>query len=200
MKTCTKCRRELSEAQFSRHRGRPDGLQLHCKPCQRETQQTRYYANLDAERARAVVASKRWRDRHPEKVAEQNRAAYAAGVWRRPKYAAGRTRYEQAKRDLIKAEKLRRGGCADCGLTVTDINYVGFDFDHDDRSTKLKAVASICGHELLVAEMAKCTLRCAVCHRVRTHQGGHWVSLSRGEGVAAPSNAVEQLDLFGEVG
>lgn len=36
VKRCTKCKRTLPEESFSRDRSNPDGLQKHCKDCQRE--------------------------------------------------------------------------------------------------------------------------------------------------------------------
>jgi transposase-like protein len=40
MKTCTKCKVEKDEAEFSKETSRKDGLSYRCKSCMREYQQT----------------------------------------------------------------------------------------------------------------------------------------------------------------
>lgn len=65
--------------------------------------------------------------------------------------------------------------CADCGLFYP---YYVMDFDHRDPSTKKFGIAvERLRHiptQRLLAEIAKCDVVCANCHRVRTHVGGHW--------------------------
>lgn len=59
--------------------------------------------------------------------------------------------------------------CADCGNTF---HPVAMDFDHvrgekySEISTMLRQSASI---ERIQAEIDKCEVVCAVCHRIRTH-------------------------------
>ena len=88
-----------------------------------------------------------------------------------------RSRNEALEARLVVIEaKLARGGCADCGRPITLENYMAFDLDHVDPadksftiSTKYKHV----GHDRLRAEIAKCELLCAYCHRLRTHRDRH---------------------------
>lgn len=66
--------------------------------------------------------------------------------------------------------RLKSGPCADCGLTF---HPAAMDFDHV-RGTKVIEVAQayrrMFSLERLMAEIAKCDLVCAICHRVRTDQ------------------------------
>jgi hypothetical protein len=72
--------------------------------------------------------------------------------------------------ELVKNEKLRRAECVDCGLRVTPDTWREFDFDHRDPNQKIASVSQLMGKntESIVAEMAKCDLRCAICHRRKT--------------------------------
>ncbi len=68
--------------------------------------------------------------------------------------------------------KLAAGACVDCGLVVTETNSVGFDWDHVDRSTKVREVSKFRNGSTarMLEEIAKCVLRCSPCHRVKTRQ------------------------------
>lgn len=59
--------------------------------------------------------------------------------------------------------------CADCG----ESDPIVLDFDHV-RGLKLDEVCNLamkpCSAEVLLAEIAKCDVRCANCHRRRTHR------------------------------
>lgn len=86
-----------------------------------------------------------------------NRARYGEGVKRR---AAEFRAYVQK----IKLER----GCADCGYNA---HPAALDFDHLPGSVKMGKLASMaCGSALktIHAEIAKCEVVCANCHRVRT--------------------------------
>ena len=65
--------------------------------------------------------------------------------------------------------------CVDC----TEADFRVLEFDHRDKSQKKDAVANLIrnGHPLsvIVAEIQKCDVRCANCHRRRTSfQFGWW--------------------------
>ena len=65
--------------------------------------------------------------------------------------------------------------CVDCGNR--DVRVL--EFDHRDASTKGRDVAVLVGEgyalDRVKAEVAKCDVRCANCHRIRTHsQRGWW--------------------------
>lgn len=65
--------------------------------------------------------------------------------------------------------KIKSEPCMDCGVSYPP--YV-MDFDHRDPSTKLFGVGNVGqrGTEKFLAEIAKCDLVCANCHRIRTHK------------------------------
>lgn len=57
--------------------------------------------------------------------------------------------------------------CVDCG----EANIVTLDFDHTNATTKTMAVGAMVGRrswEAIEAEIGKCVVRCANCHRRRT--------------------------------
>lgn len=62
--------------------------------------------------------------------------------------------------------------CSDCGVQY---NPWVMDFDHRDPSQKKFAISSKygCLPETLEAEIAKCDLVCANCHRERTYRRAH---------------------------
>lgn len=74
-------------------------------------------------------------------------------------------------RQEIQAIKLERG-CADCGYNA---HPAALDFDHRKGEVKLftiGAVGSSQSREALLAEIAKCDVVCANCHRIRTDGRG----------------------------
>lgn len=80
------------------------------------------------------------------------------------------------KKDLPLSVRIRQhvdikksGPCTDCGGTFPP---VAMDFDHRPNEIKLKEVSKISTFAAVDAEIAKCDLVCANCHRVRTYQRG----------------------------
>ena len=70
---------------------------------------------------------------------------------------------------------LREHPCVDCGNK--DVRVL--EFDHRDGATKLRAIAILAGQGFglarVKAEIEQCEVRCANCHRIRTHlQRGWW--------------------------
>jgi hypothetical protein len=67
----------------------------------------------------------------------------------------------------LKAIKLERG-CTDCGYAT---HAEALDFDHLPGATKLFAVGAPgnYGWPMILAEIAKCEVVCANCHRHRTY-------------------------------
>jgi len=62
--------------------------------------------------------------------------------------------------------------CADCGLSFP---YYVMDFDHRPGPVKCFNLANVAGQTRislarLEAEIAKCDVVCANCHRIRTHE------------------------------
>lgn len=93
------------------------------------------------------------------------RAAYNKSPKGRIACKLANLRCLKMKRDFVQAEKLKRG-CVDCGYRA---NAAAMDFDHV-RGTK-KFVLSNFSQSLaaIKKEMAKCEVRCALCHRIKTH-------------------------------
>jgi hypothetical protein len=75
---------------------------------------------------------------------------------------------------------LTASGCVDCG----EHDPVVLDFDHrHDKRGSVAALAYHCGEATLDREIAKCDVRCANCHRMRTlvsggaaRAQGHWAA------------------------
>lgn len=95
-------------------------------------------------------------------------------------YAANKERYiEQAavaKRRLRKeVEDLKRKPCSDCKVSYPP--WV-MDFDHRPGEVKVASVAVLVNRnrrKAALAEIEKCDLVCANCHRERTHSRGYGV-------------------------
>lgn len=67
--------------------------------------------------------------------------------------------------------------CADCKQRYP--HYV-MDFDHRPGTEKIAGVSRLArsaGMDTLMAEVSKCDIVCANCHRERSYQAGHWDSL-----------------------
>jgi hypothetical protein len=108
---------------------------------------------------------------------ECSRAWYAAN---RDKHIANvrrrNTRYVAELRERMR-EHFLANPCVDCG--ETDIRCL--EFDHLDPGSKTANVANMLGGALswktISAEIAKCVVRCANCHRRRTGEMiGSWRS------------------------
>lgn len=74
-------------------------------------------------------------------------------------------RYQLSVRAAVR--ELKKAPCVDCKQSF---NPVCMDFDHMPGSIKLGTVAQMQRHGMRVAlaEIAKCELVCACCHRLRT--------------------------------
>ena len=80
--------------------------------------------------------------------------------------------------------RLRMTPCADCGETYPTC---AMDFDHRDPSLKRYTVTRMVGRtstEVILAEVAKCDIVCANCHRLRT------------DGTLSGSNSVARVPAF----
>lgn len=104
------------------------------------------------------------------------------------KQAAASRRYYERNKELVKSKTRRNSAvkiaaqramildhllkhpCVDCG----ESDPIVLDFDHIDGKTKCFSIANRAGTysntEKLVAEMAKCEIRCANCHRRKTYK------------------------------
>jgi hypothetical protein len=78
-----------------------------------------------------------------------------------------------AKKKFRDQAKLERASCESCKLKVTSDNLAVFDFDHLDRSSKIACISLMCqrSHYSVTdveAEMTKCRMLCANCHKIHT--------------------------------
>jgi hypothetical protein len=83
------------------------------------------------------------------------------------KVGAARRRTQYAEfRKFIDAYKVE-SGCVDCGYAA---HPAALDFDHRDPGEKLGTIARMFTYtdERLSAELSKCDVRCANCHRIKT--------------------------------
>ena len=104
-----------------------------------------------------------WRIANADRVRQYERDYYARNPdWRR-NYMAKRYADRRALIDQIKVDR----GCADCGYHE---HACALDFDHREPSGKLFTIAegSHWNLDRLLAEIEKCDVVCANCHRVRT--------------------------------
>lgn len=101
--------------------------------------------------------------KHAAKRKERAKAWRAANGWRE-------TERRRKRAERIEAIKTARP-CMDCSRYYP---AECMDFDHRDNEEKLfdisKRAYSGCKWESIVAEIAKCDLVCANCHRIRTKQ------------------------------
>lgn len=125
--------------------------------------------------------------KRPKPVSEFNRsAARRDGLQtkcRACSKALSRARYEANPDEYREANKarrerlrdfvwnLKRGPCTDCKQTF---HPVAMDFDHRDGTQKTFDIAhmvswTMSAEATILAEIAKCDLVCANCHRIRTY-------------------------------
>lgn len=143
-----------SETQLARRRARAKERAA-TEPAyleRRRAQCRDYYArNREGQRVRTAA----WRAANPELMQSARRASYA-------KYAA-----------WMRSLKIGKS-CADCGFACTDETFWAFDWDHRPGVVKVFTVSQASRErrtqEEVLAEIAKCDLRCRNCHAIITHQ------------------------------
>jgi len=102
----------------------------------------------------------RSRNRHRQWLASRIQAAS-------PRIESQRARWRYQAEVL---DQLRSVPCADCGGRFAQCSM---DFDHRDPSTKTARVPALVGRagiRRILAEVAKCDIVCANCHRLRTFE------------------------------
>lgn len=164
-KKCSKCENYLPLDRFNAYKRSADNLSSYCRECNASYQKEwRARAiRVDAIKHGTVNGYQNYRCR-----CDDCSAAYAE---------QSKNRYE-IRQDMISTIKLERG-CADCGYN----EYAcALDFDHREEEIKLFNVSESIDKSLdgLLAEIAKCDVVCAICHRIRTAiRAGH--NLNRGK-------------------
>lgn len=156
-KTCKKCEtpKKLSEFRLLKSGNRAGT----CLRCQYDVKN----ANRNAKGKReGITESARYRRDNPEKVTE----------WRQ-KYR---------RRNLMHVLNIKMSTpCADCGEHYPP---VCMDFDHLDGEDKESSISALMNQGASLAridaEIAKCELVCANCHRIRTAARGNWFGVNYG--------------------
>jgi hypothetical protein len=117
-----------------------------------------------------------WQTRNRERRNAQMRRYRAERYARDGKWADSGPKAKALKAWMV---ELKASPCSDCGNAYPTCCM---DFDHRAGTVKAYNVGSMFAHhysrELIEAEVAKCDLVCANCHRVRTRDrrvgsGGH---------------------------
>ena len=83
-------------------------------------------------------------------------------------------RYRRTKAQRLKLKRklvdMLGGKCVDCGYSS---HLAALDFDHKEPKYKYKAISAMMSQGYsdneVIMEMHKCELRCANCHRIKTH-------------------------------
>lgn len=97
---------------------------------------------------------KRWNDRYYAK----NKA----------KYRARNHRYRARNKKYMK-DYLATHPCVDCGNT--DVRVLDFDHVRGEKNNNVTTLAHTAGSlTRVIAEIDKCDVRCANCHRIATHE------------------------------
>lgn len=108
------------------------------------------------------------RDPTKEKARKRSRQRYAANRERLRAQACTRVRHNRTRIRAFILEHLKAHPCVDCGET----DPVVLEFDHV-RGEKEFHIAKASTHNIslarLEAEIAKCDVRCANCHRKKTY-------------------------------
>lgn len=125
----------------------------------------------------ALAAKRRYNASAKGRASRKRYAATEAGreaqrrskeKWNRENAALVRAASYERKRkqsDRINAIKLA-SGCADCGYST---HPAALDFDHvgDGKTANVSSLIG-CAWDRVAAEIAKCEVVCANCHRIRT--------------------------------
>ena len=101
-------------------------------------------------------------------------------------------RKQVAEQRLLVWTYLSDHPCVDCG--IADIRVL--HFDHRDRSQKAGPIGHFYGsRKKLLAEIAKCDVRCANCHMIRTADQFGWARALDSPLIAGVAQLVEATDL-----
>ena len=90
-----------------------------------------------------------------------------------PQIARGIARRDAGRAAAYAEFRTRGGKCEQCGYVGV---YACYDWAHKTRDDKYKGVSELyqSGAAKVIAELAKCTLLCVICHRVETTIENGW--------------------------
>ncbi len=181
MKQCPRCDRILDDSSFYRSARQTGGLGCYCRACSRDYKRERKQANaitgdkrcLECSQVRSIThfpKSRRAIDGRMERClscrqARSERQRKASNEKPNPQ----RRRYQTRNAQIIAAYK-SRASCSICGESRTPC----LEFHHRDPMTKRYDVSTMGSFtysaETIHAEIAKCVIVCANCHRL-VHAG-----------------------------
>lgn len=176
MTVCVSCNVDKNDSDFSRRSDGKKELRKKCKECT-----NLYYKNYKLKNLDKI---KKYQKDYALKNKDQIRS-YKRGWlqklreddphWFKESQKARSKKYYQENRDYYKDIERRKrdllwsfknSPCVDCG---GNFHPCAMDFDHRDPKTKFKDVSRLVSNvPLLEAEIKKCDLVCANCHRIRT--------------------------------
>lgn len=79
--------------------------------------------------------------------------------------------YQKARKDFVNEIKIKKG-CSVCGYNA---HPAALDFNHTQGDKKFNiSQDSKVAMQKLLAEIDKCEILCANCHRVHTYENRHW--------------------------
>ena len=142
-KKCSRCGDLLFISEFHKRADRPLGVVSHCKTCEK--------ARASGRKVEHVAYNAKSYAKNKEKV---NKRSKVVGDVK-----------------MQKIDEIKQQPCMDCGNTFpTEC----MDFDHRDPSLKEFDLSRARWKkwEEIEAEIAKCDLVCACCHRTRTKKAG----------------------------
>lgn len=142
----------------------PDGLRR-CSRC-RELKSIYEFALRDLELGLRDYYCRPCRHAYRRGHYDRNRADYIAR-------AMSEMRMKREDALVLVHAYLREHPCVDCGAT----DIVTLEFDHRDPSQKVMEVAAMLGRRswsVIAAEIAKCDVLCANCHRKRSARQQGW--------------------------
>lgn len=148
---CTRCLLFQPKSCFHKKNNKY-GIRSICKTCRAIRRTERYNENKKQE----LEYGRLYKQNNPEKRRETSRKSAAKNL--------------VAFRLLLNG--IKNVACFDCKVKFA---FCAMDFDHRDTTTKLFNIseAQSMNENVLMAEIAKCDVVCANCHRIREHNRRH---------------------------
>lgn len=104
----------------------------------------------------------------------ESKKYYSNNKEKAKKYSLNRFKTVRKETRTLYFNLLKESVCIDCGNN----NPLVLEFDHRDRINKYKTIGTLVGNGtswvMIKKEIAKCDVRCANCHRIRTAKQLGW--------------------------
>lgn len=109
--------------------------------------------------------SRKYRSIHWNEELSRRRARYSANP---EQFKAHTKKYKKKKMDFINVVRLHYG-CTNPKCKRTTFEPEELDFHHIDPKTKIGVIKEMKDLPMMIAEINKCTVLCACCHRLVTN-------------------------------